>query len=104
MSNVTNLLICGIYAKHNLEKINTWLNDINPHIGFRVGYWFKDIDMCAGGDKFMDTDILGCALNYFDRHVELFVNFLKTLDWAYKTDLFIQKDQEEIFTRIKLNY
>ena len=52
----------------------------------------------------METDILGSALNYFERHIENFVKFLKGLDWTTKTDLFIQKEQEDIFTRIKINY
>lgn len=100
MSSVTNLLIIGLGAVLNLEKINIWLENLTALDESS----FRRIDDYCGGDKAMETDILGSALNYFERHIEIFIQFLKGLDWRHKTDLFIQKEHEDVFTRIKINY
>lgn len=97
MSSVTNLLIIGLRSSLNLKKINRWLNE-------RTYLCFADIGIHSGGDKYMETDILGNALNGFEIHIGFFISFLKGLDWKYKTDLFVQKQHENIFTRIKINY
>ena len=101
MSYVTNIMICGLCASDHLEEINTWLkkNYVEKY-GRNYEVVMKEIGDYAGGNKKMETDILAGAFNYLD--LEDFIKFLKNIDWDNETDLFIQDEDDDTFTKTPL--
>ena len=96
MSIVTNVLVCGLDADDHIKEINEWLKP-KGHLPM------VEIGEQAGGEKHIETGIVAGAFNYFSMDERPFIKFLKTIDWEYEIDLFIQRQEENRFTRIVIS-
>ena len=89
MSYVTNVIICSLGADQNKKQINRWL------YRRRLG-GIRDVSDFAGGHKHLETTVLLGAFNYLGD--ERFIKFLKKIDWEWKTDLFLQCEDDYSFS------
>lgn len=93
MSVVTNIIISGTAAADHLERINKVLSE-HDH------YALCDCSDCAGGEKWLETDILVGAFNYLD--IPWFIGYLKIVPWEFNTIVLIQGEDQDEFIKVRL--
>lgn len=93
MSRVSNVMICGLDCEEHIGEINEWLSKWNEDI--------KDVSGMAGGGKHLEVSVLLGAFNHFP--CGKFIDFLKTIQWEWRTEVFIKEEDDDGFCQTILS-
>jgi len=86
-------MISGLGCEKHIDKINEWLEEWDESI--------NDVSSMAGGSKHLEIAVLLGAFNYFP--CKKFIDLLRTIPWAWRTDVFIKEEDNKGFLQTTLS-